>query len=238
MSMLTTKTTFFRDKAELETTFSQVSAVIHLAHKYHVEDMLSQALSVLKSYYKDDFGKYNSDSEVSLNFEATSKNHHIGAVNLVCLTNTPSNLPFALYRYCELSGAVVDGYKREDGFIGHLTTKDLRLYIDGCEGLAEEAFSMIQRLFRPQESEECGNNGKLCRAAIGKLFIDAVENDDASASPGLPRWKLVIGDRANEGTGTCRRGGTFGRGFRKSKWTGGVQQMGTRRVMDRPESPW
>ncbi|KAI0753741.1 hypothetical protein C8Q74DRAFT_1442079 [Fomes fomentarius] len=148
---------------------------------YHVEDILSQALSALRSYHKDDFGNYDSDSEVSLNFEATSKNHHIDAVNFARLTNP-----------------LVDGCEREDGSIEHLTTEDFRSCIDGRDRLAEEAFSVIRRIFRPRESEECANDGKLCRAIIRKMSIDAVENDDAFASTVLQLWKLVIADRAKE----------------------------------------
>ena len=94
-------------------TFDELSAVIRLAHKYHVQQLLDQTLASLHAYgFVSSFSAYARlppDADLALD-----ASHSIGIVNLARLTDTPALLPLALYRCAYLDGGVLDGCARAD----------------------------------------------------------------------------------------------------------------------------
>ena len=190
--MLITLCRFFHDTDEPKPTFNQVSAVIRLAHKYNVEDILRQGLSALKTYYTDDFDLFESEPCTLVEFHDGDA-CAISAVNLAQLTDTPEILPFALYKCCALGGAILDGCKREDGTSDRLDTETLRRCLDGRNALAREAFSIISRVFCATQHPGCTNaNRKVCRHAIQAILTECVISDSASEATVLDSWRIVI----------------------------------------------
>ena len=83
--------------SDVTRSFDEASAVIRLAHKYHIQSVQDQGIHALH------------DSPCTSDFEVVNcppkrwifvrGNEYIGAVNLARLTDTPLMLPFALYQY-------------------------------------------------------------------------------------------------------------------------------------------
>ena len=180
---------FHRRKADAQITFDEVSAIIRLTHKYHIEDLLAQALSSLQESIKTTFKSREDDSIVSPievdDFAA------IAVVNLARLTDTPSLLPVALYKCCSLGGAIVDGWIREDESVEYLSPADLKRCINGRNALAKEAFSIVSAIFDATPSMEC-KIPKACEAAIRVLLSEAFENDGVADSTVLDSWAEII----------------------------------------------
>ncbi|KAI0753736.1 hypothetical protein C8Q74DRAFT_1306677 [Fomes fomentarius] len=65
--------------------------------------------------------------------------------------DTRSLLPPALYICCNLGGAVLDEWAREDGTIEHLSEQDLRLCINGSCALVRRGLDMLGDFREPMQ---------------------------------------------------------------------------------------
>ncbi|KAI1795309.1 hypothetical protein LXA43DRAFT_1178782 [Ganoderma leucocontextum] len=137
-------------------TFEEVSALVRLAHKYHIQQVQDQALAALQLFdFTSDFKTFlrcTSSKHKLVNNSAES----IGAVNLAHLTDTPYMVPLAMYNCAYLDSAVLNGWKRRDGTVEQLSPADLRRCINGRIALGREQFSVLLQLFEATPSANCG----------------------------------------------------------------------------------
>ncbi|KAM5539312.1 hypothetical protein V8D89_007003 [Ganoderma adspersum] len=172
-------------------TFEEVSALVRLAHKYHIQPVQDQALAALQLFnFTSDFTTFctGSSSKTKLvNRSAES----IGAVNLARLTDTPSMLPLAMYNCAYLDTAVLDGWKRRDGTIEELSPADLRRCINGRVSLGREQFSLLLRLFKTTTSAECDypDHGE---EALRTIHDTVVSDWDSTGYRALSDWTAAL----------------------------------------------
>ena len=176
--------------------FPELFAVIRLAHKYNIEDLLEQGLHILKKFYTASFREVESDAYHHVNLLKPSLVHHIGAVTLARLTNTPSVLPFALYNCCGLAGRVMDGWTRDTGETEYLSMQDLRAIITGRDQLAQNGFRMLLSIFDEEPSLDCTQPAS-CGIGLSGL-IRSVRWEGAGEYDVLHSWEPVIRRFAKE----------------------------------------
>ena len=141
-------------------TFDEVSALVRLAHKYHVQPVQDQALAALRVFdFTDDFDTYDDGLTNNVESLISKDAQAIGAVNLARLTDTPSMLPLAMYQCAYLTSALLDGWKRRDGTVEELSRADLRRCIDGRIALAQEQRILLYQVFSEDPSDDCARPG-------------------------------------------------------------------------------
>ncbi|PIL26455.1 hypothetical protein GSI_12213 [Ganoderma sinense ZZ0214-1] len=169
--------------------FHEISAIVRLAHKYHIEGLLNRALSTLQDSIATRFEFWEDKSYTCPVY--IDRHAVIPVVNLARLTDTPSLLPLALYKCCELGGSVLDGWKREDGTIEYLSHSDLKRCIDGRNNLAREAFAIVSTIFAPSASEECQTPDD-CVTSVRIALSDILDYDGVADPSVLDNWDDVI----------------------------------------------
>ncbi|KAI1795328.1 hypothetical protein LXA43DRAFT_881902, partial [Ganoderma leucocontextum] len=155
--------------------FSELHTAIHLAHKYQCPDVETRALSVLTKYYTPHFTDYTRYNTSRPSMLRPPCNVAITAVNIARLTETLSMLPFALYQVCTLKGQMMDGYRRHNGSIKHLSAEDLRLCIGARSDLAKEMAFFVKAVFTVTPSAGC-RTAEQCMAALIDIFDDVKLN--------------------------------------------------------------
>ncbi|PIL26555.1 hypothetical protein GSI_12313 [Ganoderma sinense ZZ0214-1] len=155
---------FYCRDASAALSFDEVSAVIRLAHKYHVADIQNQGLLLLQDhYFPSDFDRYE---ELRKGHSLPRNLYGIAAINLARLTNTPSLLPVAFLKCHSLREAVLDGQKRADGTVEHLSPDDLRRCFVAQSALLERNSQAMGSVFQPKPSDTC-NDPARCRRGLG-----------------------------------------------------------------------
>ncbi|KAM5539620.1 hypothetical protein V8D89_006729 [Ganoderma adspersum] len=157
-------------------TFDELSAVIRLAHKYHIQDVQDQALDVLR------------ETVISSRF--------------VCCddlsTVTHSLLPCAFYICAYLGGQLMDGWEREDGTVEHLSTADLRRCLDGQRTLAVDTVLLPGRILVSTLIAGC-NSSMRCRAAFQRTLVDIVTNQrHVEKMRALDFWDAMVTSMGSE----------------------------------------
>ncbi|KAI1795315.1 hypothetical protein LXA43DRAFT_1090965 [Ganoderma leucocontextum] len=191
-------------------TFNEVSALIRLAHKYHIQDVQDQALASLResmlSSHFDDWYK-------PLRMTSITTIHTIGVINLARLTDTPSMLPGAFYGCTRLSpGELLDGLVREDGTVEHLSQDDLRLCLEGHRTLYFESSLLPTRIFADTPIAGCSTPSG-CRLWCQRKLVGIVSSETLIAQPNaLGSWqgaiKAAAADEKEGATkicGTCEK---------------------------------
>ena len=176
-------------KREPSFSFEQMFSAICLAHKYHIEDVEQQALESLQSYFAADFDD-RTPSPVKVD-----KIHAIGAIRIARLTDTPSMLPFAFFQCSMLAGAVIKGWKREDGSVEYLDQDDLRRCMDGRAELARRRIKMLATIFGPTPQQDC-SFAPDCQCYLEALLRSALEYKKAGDAYSLQSWKPFIHKKA------------------------------------------
>ncbi|PIL26538.1 hypothetical protein GSI_12296 [Ganoderma sinense ZZ0214-1] len=206
-------------KEEPLRTFDEVSAVIRLAHKYHIPQVQHQALSFLREHhFTHSFPAFShplappgaGGAEIAI-----APVHAIGAVNLARLTDTPSMLPLALYRCAYLgAGALLDGWTRADGTVERLSDADLRLCLAARVALANERFFLVSRVLDATPSARCPKRGRchtnllhMLTRAMREREVVRAEEEEAEADPDsgggvLRDWGLLI-EKFRDGKALC-----------------------------------
>ncbi|OCH85370.1 hypothetical protein OBBRIDRAFT_859454 [Obba rivulosa] len=121
-------------EADGRVNFTTVATTIRIAHKFDMQDLLSDALKRLKSWYTDDFDAWDKICEADGSSLMTRPRDEdaIEAVALAHLMNTPSVLPLALYFCAQLyTDVIISGTRRNDGAISRLSPEDAACCIDG-----------------------------------------------------------------------------------------------------------
>ncbi len=127
--------------------------------------------------------------------------HAIGVVNLARLTDTPTMLPVGLYMCCSLEGSLLDGWCREDDQVEHIYIEDTKRCLDARGKLAQEAFTLVAKIFLPTASETCLRKPS-CTLILHVIFGQAVKHDTAGSATVLESWKSFIRDMA-AASGLC-----------------------------------
>ncbi|KAH9912500.1 uncharacterized protein BXZ73DRAFT_107391 [Epithele typhae] len=109
-------------------SFDHISAVIRLAHKYQMDDILEDALAVLRGYYTTRYISWTARAD---NILAATPSHAIDAVLLARLTDAHALLPTALMHCSALGPRVVHGHTRTDGTVVRLADADVVRALDG-----------------------------------------------------------------------------------------------------------
>ncbi|KAM5539625.1 hypothetical protein V8D89_006734 [Ganoderma adspersum] len=165
--------------------FHQISAVIRLAHKYHVQDVLDQAVESLQQYFTSDFGTWTSGGGGVVRLHSR---HAIGVVNLARLVDRPSLLPIAFYKCALLGGDAVNGYRREDKTVEYLRRRDLKRCIDGRNELAEQAITLVSAIFSITSPCAMCESEARCRGALQTVLQRAIDDEGAYDPDVLASW--------------------------------------------------
>ncbi|PIL26504.1 hypothetical protein GSI_12262 [Ganoderma sinense ZZ0214-1] len=183
-------------------TFDELSAVIRLAHKYNVSQVLEQALSSLHEFgFATSFATYSNPLPGSP--LALDPWLNIAVVNLANLTDTPSLLPLALFRCAYLGGELFDGWTHEDGTVEHLSEADLRRCVDGRTTLTHEYTTFLMALFDPSTGPVCARHAT-CSANLRRMQHNAVCSKElALQHDALKDWVEVVREIENSGK-VCR----------------------------------
>ena len=136
-----------------------LSAVIGLAHKYQVDQLVAQGLAHLMEYYTDDFAEWTkTDRRTCLDPAPLDA---ISVINIAHLTNTPSVLPLAFLDVCTVGATVLKGVVRGEPqcFTEGLALPDLERVLDGRPAMMDYASRAITRIFKPDTSSYGGASG-------------------------------------------------------------------------------
>ncbi|PIL26479.1 hypothetical protein GSI_12237 [Ganoderma sinense ZZ0214-1] len=183
-------------------TFDELSAVIRLAHKYHIQDVQDQALAFLQeTVFPSSFARW---------YEPFTGTHvtaiqSIGVVNIARLTNTPSLLPHGFYFCTYLGGKLFDGWTREDGTVEQLSTDDLRRCFDGQRALALEANLIPGEIFTEAQMADCTSPARCqltWQQTLRGIGTCREVNVDRRA---LDRWNPMITNMAKDEMGAPAR---------------------------------
>ncbi|KAI0742368.1 hypothetical protein C8Q80DRAFT_1108867 [Daedaleopsis nitida] len=191
----------YRDTEHLRLRLDHVAAVIHLAHKYEIEDLLRQALSALKAdlatFERCTEGpssrlavKYSAAQDEKSNLLHQRIPEAICIVNLARFTDTPSLLPVGLYLCSSLGDRLFDGWKHEDGTVEYLSGDDIRLCFKAQLPLARRGMKVLDKIFSGGTSDECPHPD-VCQKILRRCFGDAARDiqDAVSLNPLLdPRY--------------------------------------------------
>ncbi|KAH9886947.1 hypothetical protein C8Q73DRAFT_794978 [Cubamyces lactineus] len=173
-------------KSHASVSMDAVAATVRLAHKYQMDQLLAQGLSILMEYYTDDFDAWiKSNRQVPMT--ATDLDA-ISAINIAHLTKTPSILPLAFLYASRAGSAVLRGCLRDNVLAERLTIEDTMRVLDGRIAYMEENSRALARIMSPQTSMSC-TEGRRC---LRFLAAKACELDEALqmtyASRKVLRW--------------------------------------------------
>ena len=173
-------------------TFDEIEAVARLAHKYQIEDVQEQAVSLLKTYYTDKFREWDPHWSVKSPVAWHCANP-VGVVLLARILNEPSMLPTALYSCAILGSKVLDGWKRHDGTIVNPSLEDAKAAVSGYGALSRDHGPMLDRIYAPPISPACTSQFVTdCAEGIEQLR-DRFKAVAAMGPPAmLTPWGLVI----------------------------------------------
>ncbi|KAI1795307.1 hypothetical protein LXA43DRAFT_992298 [Ganoderma leucocontextum] len=176
-------------------SFYQISAIIHLAHKYNVQNILDQAIASLHEYFTSNFDAWDTDpNQAVLKFRSQQA---IGVINLARLVDRPSLLPTAFYTCALLDSNILDGYRREDKSVEHLPQQDIKRCINGRNKLVEEAFAIILEVFSARPCGGC-KTPVTCQAALHAMLAEALISCKRSSASVFDSWQDLIRECARE----------------------------------------
>ena len=121
----------------------------------------------------------------------------IGVINLARLFDRPTLLPSAFYKCALLGSDVLDGYKREDRSVEHLSLEDVKRCMNGRNKLVQEAFTIILEVFIPRPCNGC-TSAAVCQTALQQLLEVAMESCRQASASVLQGWDDVIHKCAQE----------------------------------------
>ncbi|TFY64355.1 hypothetical protein EVJ58_g2680 [Rhodofomes roseus] len=172
---------------EDEAQFEDVAAWVRMSHKYHIQDLLDDAMKRLKRYFPDKFANFKDDPH------AVQRQYAIAAVNLARLTDSFTMIPPALYYCCTLdSRTLLRGSARSDGTVDCLAPEDLERCIQGKAELAGQAALCLSRICRSTVSDSCATPAA-CGPAINRLHDTlAIGAQCVGATDALLTWRTDI----------------------------------------------
>ena len=171
--------------------FDVLSALIRMAHKYAIPDVLDDALSRLKQQYTTDMKlwRYMQHGK-SRTLVQCSKADHLAVINLARLTDTPSLLPTAFLACATTLGAEVLRAVDSPGPFG-ISSEDALRIIEGKAALAREsgkhALSAIPALAGCTHVSKAGSSTQAPRSALASFMGEDGGFSQGSASQFVQR---------------------------------------------------
>ncbi|RDX48989.1 hypothetical protein OH76DRAFT_1404202 [Lentinus brumalis] len=143
-----------------------VCSVVGLAHKYQIEQLVTQGLTHLTEYYTDDFKQWcESSRSTSLEPKPIEA---LRAINIAHLTGTTSILPLAFLHASRAGSRVLLGCVREDGSREGVAIEDVQRILDGRVELIRSASTALARIFKPEVSEICTDSRRCLKVLAQK----------------------------------------------------------------------
>ena len=97
----------------------------------------------------------------------------------------------------------MDGCRREDGYVEHLSPEDHKVCMAGRLALAREARALVFRIFQETPTPRCLTR-RICRSALHTMLVRAAV-EEAPLEPAVFRdWTTFIDDQAHR-LRLCRR---------------------------------
>ncbi|KAI1795314.1 hypothetical protein LXA43DRAFT_1090964 [Ganoderma leucocontextum] len=190
--------------ADPDRTFDEVFALVRLAHKYHIQQVQDQALAALQLFdFTNDFNTFFAGPSNNNKSLLQRRPQAIGAANLARLTDTPSMLPLALYQCTYLGSTVLDGWKRCDGTVEHLSPTDLRRCIDARIALAQEHVFFLSQIFDETPSARCEGPGH-CQERFCLIHRIIMRSPDVTKDMALMDWTSMLRTWADGAMALCK----------------------------------
>ncbi|OCH85369.1 hypothetical protein OBBRIDRAFT_839002 [Obba rivulosa] len=149
---------FFEPGAHAPVDFSTVAAIVRMAHKFEIQELLKHALTRLKSWYTDDFmiWERNCGSNGTAMMRRPLSTEAIVAVLLARLTNTKTMLPLALYLCSQLpASSLLQDVHLPDGSVAQLSLDDVARCIEGKAKLIEKKITAFHSLLYQSRNANC-----------------------------------------------------------------------------------
>lgn len=154
-------------------TMDVVAAIVRLSHKYQIESLLAEGLSILTEFYTANFIDWiKTDRPTRLQASALDA---ITAIDLGHLTNTPSILPLA-YLYASDAGFLAPRDGRVDTLLARafLDRGDYARIASGRAAFIKASSQALVRIVRPVTNcgdyEICGYNISVPASRLDVLF--------------------------------------------------------------------
>ena len=178
-------------RGQLESlSFDQLFGIIRLAHKYHIEAIEQKGLKLLNEYFEFEAGDWFKSHTDYGAFRSGC--NPIGVINIARLTDTPSLLPGAFYFTCFKGSGLVDGWKREDGSVEHLSRDDLRRCMDGGTELAHYMNTLRTQIFLHNHPHGDCTSEAQCLASAVTMLLTANTIDIGSNTTFFTSWRSFI----------------------------------------------
>ncbi|KAH9843849.1 uncharacterized protein C8Q71DRAFT_719532 [Rhodofomes roseus] len=177
-------------------SFAMVAALLRLGHKYAIDDLVSSALSRLKTCFSTSFDMYctaiTAGGSEAMSF---SSEDAMATVNLARLIGEDANtiLPSALYTCCQLPAEVLaHGVSSGSRDVQKLSDADLERCIDARARLAALALSSTIRRLQPtsdfpDDPVAQKEGGASCTQAFCPSYLAAAVSRVLLGTLGLPR---------------------------------------------------
>ena len=189
-------------KLPKEYNIHQLSAVIRLSHKYLMNKLEEQALSVFHHYLPTTYDTWLTTPRPDDPLIG------IEAIHIARLTGTSDLLPVAFFTCTRAGGSVLKGWVREDGTIVRLSDDDAGLFIDSLQRLGDELRCMLNDVFKLEDIKSTCSKAAACQEALQKYNKDIIQHNYADTLP------IVYQESANvkqtmTGVGLCKKCATM-----------------------------
>ncbi|KAL1938100.1 hypothetical protein VTO73DRAFT_11929 [Trametes versicolor] len=152
-------------KNQRSVSMDALAAVIQLSHKYEIDQLLAQALSILTEYYTEVFEDWlNPDRETCL--MVNDLGDSISAIGLARLTGTSSVLPLAYFHAGRIETKELDEYMRRSVCANHLMECDYYRILDGKFAVIKAGSQALARIFKPDVEDSCEQIDDECIEAL------------------------------------------------------------------------
>ncbi|KAI0720783.1 hypothetical protein C8T65DRAFT_567022 [Cerioporus squamosus] len=148
-------------------TFHQLSSLVRLGHKYQIDDVQNQALVALQKYFAPCTFEELERANIVM---SCNTRRGIELIHLSRLTNTQSMLPIAFYFCVAIGSRVVDGWRREDRTVQHLSPEDLKRCFEGYAQMGLKRDPMTNRIFDVGPSSDC-KHPATCSAKLLERYL-------------------------------------------------------------------
>ncbi|KAI0700396.1 hypothetical protein C8T65DRAFT_811948 [Cerioporus squamosus] len=157
-------------------SMDSVCAAVVLAHKYQMEQLVTQGLAHLTEYYTDDFEQWCKPSRATcLKPEPIEA---LRAINIAHLTGTTSMLPLAFLHASRAGAAILRGCVREEGYPEGIAIDEVERILDGRVELIRSASMALARIFSPETSVICTDARRCQKVLVQQASrLDAVLDD-------------------------------------------------------------
>lgn len=177
-----------------------LAAVVQLSHKYQIDHLLAQGLSLLMEQYTDDFEEWiKPDRTLPI---AALDIHAIVAINIAHVTKTPSIMPLAFLAVSRTGADVLRGCLRDGQWAEGLCLPDVDRVINGRAAWAEASSKALARIFAPDVSMGCVDSRRCLKLLAAKASRLDLLMDRMWASASVLTWADEFGDSADVFTGS------------------------------------